>query len=48
MTALRRDTYRLLERMPEDRLYFLVEIMRGIDNLLKETSPYSGDPSTVI
>ena len=33
MTALRRDAYSLLDRVPEDKLAFLVEIMRGMDGL---------------
>ena len=31
MTALRRDAHSLLERMPEEKLAFLVEIMKEID-----------------
>lgn len=44
MTALREDAYRLLERMPEDKLYFLVDIMRGIDNLVRE-KPTGNSPA---
>ena len=33
MTALRKDAMALLERMPEDKLYFMIQIMRGIDGL---------------
>lgn len=33
MTALRKDAMALLERMPEDKLYFMIQIMRGINGL---------------
>ena len=33
MTALRRDAYSLLERVPEDKLSALIDIMRGIEGL---------------
>ena len=33
MTALRKNAFDLLERMPEDKLIFLVQIMQGIDDL---------------
>lgn len=28
MTALRKDAMDLLERMPEDKLYFIIQIMK--------------------
>ena len=37
MTALRQDAYSLLERIPEDKLAALVEIMRGIEGLAPKT-----------
>ena len=30
MTALRKDAMDLLEKVPEDRLYFLIQIMREV------------------
>lgn len=33
MTALRKDAMDLLDRMPEDKLYFIIQIMEGLDRL---------------
>ena len=33
MTALQRDAIDLVQRMPEDKLYFIIQIMQGIDGL---------------
>ena len=33
MTALREDAYAMLDRIPEDKLHFLIDIMRGIEGL---------------
>lgn len=33
MTALRKDAMDLLEQMPEDKLYFIVQIMQGVSGL---------------
>lgn len=33
MTALRKDAMDLLEKMPEDKLYFIVQIMQGVNGL---------------
>ncbi len=33
MTALRKDAMDLLERIPEDKLHFIVQIMQGISGL---------------
>lgn len=33
MTALRKDAFDLLEQMPEDKLYYIVQIMRGVRGL---------------
>ena len=33
MTALRKDAMDLLERMPEDKLHFIVQIMQGVSGL---------------
>lgn len=31
MTAIRKDAMDLLERMPEDKLHFIIQIMQGVD-----------------
>lgn len=33
MTALRKDAMDLLEQMPEEKLYFIVQIMQGVSGL---------------
>ena len=33
MTALRKDAMDLLERMPEDKWYFIIQIMEGVNGL---------------
>ena len=33
MTALRKDAMDLQERMPEDKLYFIIQIMEGVNGL---------------
>lgn len=33
MTALQKDAIDLVQRMPEDKLYFIIQIMQGIDGL---------------
>ena len=33
MTALRKDAMDLLDRMPEDKLYFIIQIMEGVTGL---------------
>lgn len=35
MTALRKDAMELLEQIPEDRLYFIVQIMQGVSGCYK-------------
>ena len=34
MTAIRKEAIELLERVPEDKLSFVVQIMRGVNGLL--------------
>ncbi|MCM1184088.1 MAG: UDP-N-acetylenolpyruvoylglucosamine reductase [Roseburia sp.] len=41
MTALRKDAMNLLEKMPEDKLHFIVQIMQGVNGL------YEADDQTV-
>lgn len=33
MTTLRKNAMDLLEQMPEDKLYFIVQIMQGVKGL---------------
>ena len=33
MTALRKDAMDLLEKMPEDKPYFIIQIMQGVSGL---------------
>lgn len=33
MTALRKDAMDLLEQIPEDKLYFIMQIMQGVNGL---------------
>ena len=35
MTSLRKDAFELLEKMPEDKLTFIIQIMQGLDGLYK-------------
>ncbi len=34
MTAIRKEAIELLERVPEDKLSFVIQIMRGVNGLL--------------
>ncbi len=35
MTAIRQEAVNLLEQMPEDKLYYIVQIMQGVNGLYK-------------
>lgn len=35
MTSLRKDAFELLEKMPEDKLTFIIQIMQGVDGIYK-------------
>ena len=37
MTAIRKEAIELLERVPEDKLSFVIQIMRGVNGLLEDT-----------
>lgn len=37
MTAIRKEAIEMLERVPEDKLTFVIQIMRGVNGLLGET-----------
>ena len=37
MTAIRKEAIELLERVPEDKLSFVIQIMRGVNGLLGDT-----------
>lgn len=38
MTAIRKEAIELLERVPEDKLSFVIQIMRGVNGLLGDTN----------
>ncbi|MCD8103527.1 MAG: UDP-N-acetylenolpyruvoylglucosamine reductase [Lachnospiraceae bacterium] len=38
MTALRRDALELVERIPEDKLYYVVQILEGVTFLTEPSS----------
>lgn len=37
MTTIRREAIELLERIPENKLSFVIQIMRGVNGLLEDT-----------
>lgn len=37
MTAIRKEAIELLERIPEDKLTFVIQIMRGVNGLFEDT-----------
>ena len=41
MTAIRKEAIEMLERIPEDKLSFVIQIMRGVNGLIRD------DDSTV-
>ena len=41
MTAIRKEAIEMLERIPEDKLSFVIQIMRGVNGLIED------DDSTV-
>lgn len=43
MTTLRKDAINLLEQIPEDKLYFVVQIMQGINGLYGTTDQIRKD-----
>lgn len=45
MTALRKDAYSLLDRMPEDKLAFLVDIMKGVEGLTPPKQAAGNSPA---
>ncbi len=36
MTAIRKETIEMLEKIPEDKLTFVIQIMRGVNGLIGE------------
>ena len=38
MTATRREAIELLERVPEDKLSFVIQIMQGVNGLYNDTN----------
>ena len=43
MTALRKDAINLLEQIPEDKLYFIIQIMEGVSGLYGTESQCARD-----
>ena len=37
MTSIRKEAIEMLERIPEDKLTFVIQIMRGVNGLLEDT-----------
>lgn len=37
MTAIRKEAIELLEKVPEDKLSFVIQIMRGVNGLLEHS-----------
>ena len=37
MTVIRKEAIELLERIPEDKLSFVIQILRGVNGLLGDT-----------
>lgn len=42
MTAIRQEAIQMLERVPEDKLGYVIQIMRGINGLLGMTESKTG------
>ena len=38
MTAIRREALEMLERVPEDKLTFVIQIMRGVNGLIEDSN----------
>lgn len=38
MTAIRREAMEMLEKVPEDKLTFVIQIMRGVNGLLGDSN----------
>ena len=38
MTAIRKEAIELLERVPEDKLGFIIQIMQGVNGLYTDTN----------
>lgn len=39
MTAIRQEAIQMLEKVPEDKLGFVIQIMQGVNGLLGVTEP---------
>lgn len=37
MTAIRQEAMQMLEKIPEDKLSYVIQIMQGVNGLLEET-----------
>ena len=38
MTAMREEAFELLEKMPEDKLVFIIQIMQGVNGLYDDSN----------
>ena len=38
MTAMREEAFELLEKMPEDKLVFIIQIMQGVNGLYNDSN----------
>ena len=38
MTAMREEAFELLEKMPEDKLVFIIQIMQGVNSLYNSSA----------
>ena len=47
MTAIRREAMELLERVPENKLNFVIQIMRGVNGLLEDTEATVKKPTNL-
>ena len=39
MTAIRQEAMEMLEKIPEEKLTFVIQIMRGVNGLIEESEP---------
>lgn len=43
MTAIRQEAMQMLEKVPEDKLSFVIQIMQGVNGLLESTEEKEKD-----
>jgi len=44
MTSIRQEAMEMLERVPEDKLSFVIQIMRGVNGLIEDSGTTSKKP----